>query len=64
MTASLYSDDLNVAKVKIEAENHRPSELNQEPVVPFKKEVSAAKPILIVDLAPNGGAVLWLKNVK
>jgi alpha-glucosidase len=64
MMASLYSDDLNVAKVKIEAENHRPSELNQEPVVPFKKEVSAAKPILIVDLAPNGGAVLWLKNVK
>ena len=64
MMASVYLDDLEVEKVRIEAKNQRQSQLNQEPVVPFKKMVTAAKPKVIVDLAPNGGAVLWLRNVK
>jgi alpha-glucosidase len=64
LMASLYVDDMRGEKIKIEAKNHRISQLKQEPVLPFKKIVSAAKAQITIDMAPDGGAVLWLHDVK
>ena len=64
LMASLYVDDMQGEKVKIEAKNHRVSQLNQQPVLPFRKIVSVAKAQISIDLAPDGGAVLWLHDVK
>lgn len=64
MMASMYVDDMQGEKIKIEAKDHRISQLKQETVLPFRKIVSAAKAQITIDLAPDGGAVLWLHDVK
>lgn len=61
---TLYADDLSAEKVKIEGIDHRPTPLNQQPVIPFMKEISKTKQNEILVLAPNGGAVIWLKPVE
>jgi hypothetical protein len=62
--ASLFVDDLKAEKVKIVIENHRPTPLMQAPVVPFMKIVKAAQAQYDINMAPHGGAVLWLRKVK
>jgi alpha-glucosidase len=61
---TIYADDLSAEKVKIEGFDHRPTPLQQQPVIPFKKEISKTKQNEILVLAPNGGAVLWIKQIK
>ena len=62
--ASLFVDDLQAEKVKIEIETHRPSPLKQDPVVPFMKIVKAAESHYEIILAAHGGTVLWLRKTK
>lgn len=64
METTLYVDDLNAEKVKIEVVGHRSTPLQQQPVTPFKKEISKTKQNETFVLAPNGGAILWLKPIK
>ena len=59
----LFTDDTNALPVKIEMKNHRPSPLEQAPVIPFKKTVTAGEAKQNIVLAPNGGAVLWLRSI-
>jgi hypothetical protein len=62
--ASLFVDDMLAEKVIIEMENHRPTPLQQAPVVPFMKIVKVAQPHYDITMAAHGGAVLWLRKVK
>lgn len=64
METRLYVDDLSAEKVKIEVTGHRSTSLIQQKVIPFKKEVLKSKQSETIFLAPNGGAVLWLKSIK
>ncbi len=64
METTLYVDDLSAERVRIEVAGHRSTLLQQQPVTPFKKEISKTKQNETVVLAPNGGAVFLLKPVK
>ncbi|MDR1810277.1 MAG: glycoside hydrolase family 97 protein [Prevotella sp.] len=62
LNATLYVDDLQAGKVKIEAAGHRPSALPQPPVTPLKKMTCKAEASCTVRLAAHGGAVIWLRE--
>ncbi len=58
---TLFTDNQNVPKVLIEGKSHRDSPLKQGFVTPFQK---IEKPFSFnekLNLAPNGGAVIWIR---
>ncbi len=60
--ASLFLDDRESEKMKLIMENHRPSPLIQDSVVPFVKIVQKARPHYSIGISAYGGAVIWLKK--
>lgn len=57
---ALFIDDLNVPKISIVGKNHRPAQITQDAVVPFRKILKLFSKAENIVLAPNGGAVLWI----